>query len=135
MSGYDPTTGIFELTQTKAGKWFRRDEWPLGFTPKSKHFMGQIGEMLGFLGYSVATVRQNYLIAMINPDQLWEALSGLPSDPAMSAYHYEPRDWHQNPTLQNDDSDALSYDSLRLGLGILPPPSASIPPDHGLEVE
>jgi len=88
MSGYNNKTGVFELTQTKAAYWLRRERWPEGFTPKQQEFMFVVAEFLGFLGYEVIKVRSSYLSAKITPEQLWEALSGQKSEPSKAEVYY-----------------------------------------------
>jgi hypothetical protein len=86
MSGYNKTTGLFDLTQTKASHWLRRTDFPAEC--RGKEGMAFVAALLRALGYEVPTVRSNWLSVKANPDQLWEALSGEPSDPAASEHYY-----------------------------------------------
>jgi hypothetical protein len=87
MSGYNQTTGLFGLTQTKAMYWLRRHDAPAECNGKAG--MDFIAALFRAFGYEVPTVRSSWLEVKANPDQVWEVLSGQPSDPIRSAHYYE----------------------------------------------
>ena len=88
MSGYDKKTGIFELTQTKANNWYRRQSLPFEIKGKPISRMALISRIFRFYGYKVLKNGGNYLRIQANPDQVWEVLSGMESDPKKSEYYY-----------------------------------------------
>lgn len=91
MSGYYEKSGIFELTSKKSGVFFKRESPPEGF--KSKEAFGSmyfLSDLLRFFGLEVVKVASNYLRVKATPGQVWEALSGRPSDPEKEKwYHVE----------------------------------------------
>jgi hypothetical protein len=78
MSGYNPKTGVFSLTHSKASTWAGRS------AP-----MDVYAQLLRDAGLEVLSVEPMYLTAKAKPSQIWEALSGRPSDPNRAAYHGE----------------------------------------------
>lgn len=87
MSGYCEQCGVFELTATKAQQWFRRRDLPAGFEPQDTWMQG-IALLLRLEGLEVLAVGSAWLKVRATPEQLWEALSGQPSDPERSRVHY-----------------------------------------------
>jgi hypothetical protein len=92
MSGYDEKTGIFELTSTKIDYWFRRDTFPEGFhSDYPTGCMEFIVDLLTFFGYEIVKNGGNYLRVKATPEQLWEALSGQPSNPERAKGYYSSK--------------------------------------------
>jgi hypothetical protein len=92
MSGYDAETGIFELTATKASLWFRRTTETVPkdcLEPPPKSDMQFYARLFKHFGHQVIKCGPNYLRVKATPEQAWEVLSGLPSDPKRAAYHYQ----------------------------------------------
>lgn len=84
MSGFDPKTGLYELTATKARSWFRRAEVPESCSSKDgMHFYAEVLRHFGAL--EIVLVRPNFLRARATADQVWEALSGLPARGSQSS--------------------------------------------------
>lgn len=76
---YDKKTGIFNLTQSKASVWCRR--------PGRSNSIESCAVLLREAGLEVVTVQGNYLRVKATPGQVWEALSGQPSDPKREAHY------------------------------------------------
>lgn len=88
MSGYNKSTGIFELTFTKARYWFRRVEFSDACTKYDpEKDMDFYGCLLANAGLPVVHVNRAFLQVKARPGQVWEALSGRPSDPEHEAYY------------------------------------------------
>jgi len=87
MSGYNKETGICLLTWTKASFWFRRED-----VPENCRALRDTGKMEFFAcflrhhGLEVLHVDRAYLNVKATPGQLWEVLSGQPSDPDRETY-------------------------------------------------
>lgn len=77
MSGYDPSTGIYELTATKAEYYYRK---PIDNTIQAKD-MHYFAEVLKRAGLEVVSVHKNFLKVKATQGQIWEALSGKPANP------------------------------------------------------
>ncbi len=86
MSGFNPKTGTFELTASRARFWLRRTEYP----PELKALEGMefIAGLLRHAGHEVVKVRNGWLTVKATQGQVWEALSGQPSDPEREARYY-----------------------------------------------
>ena len=87
MSGYDVRSGVFELTAKKAAFWLRRRDIPCAVVAGTSG-MGFYAAVLGWQGLEVTRVGGSYLHVKATPEQLWEALSGKPSDPVRASYYY-----------------------------------------------
>jgi len=74
MSGYDPATGVYELTATKAGDWFQRLT-----DHKGASFMERIAGILADAGLEVLFVTDSYMLVRARQGTIWTALSGKPS--------------------------------------------------------
>ena len=85
MSGYNNRTGIFELTWTKANYWFRRADVPAEC--REQKDMEFFACVLRHHGLNVLHVDGAFLKVKATPGQIWEALSGKPSDPEHEAYY------------------------------------------------
>ena len=85
MSGFNKKTGLFELTATKAKYWFRRKDVPTECRElKDMEFYACL---LRHHGLDVLHVDNAFLRVKATPGQIWEALSGQPSDPEREAYY------------------------------------------------
>jgi hypothetical protein len=93
MSGFNVTMGVFELTHTKAVYWMRRKKLPDGFAFKEGELetMKLAAELLKFYDHQVIKLAQNFLRVKATPGQVWEALSGQPSNPERCAHYYTVR--------------------------------------------
>jgi hypothetical protein len=88
MSGFDEKTGLFELTATKARYWLRRcDVEELGIDVSSLDWWELVQAVIRSQGLEIVRDGGNYLVVRATPEQLWEALSGKPSNPAVAARH------------------------------------------------
>jgi hypothetical protein len=87
MSGYNGIAGIFTLTQSKANSWLRRTPIP----PECQGMTGMdlVAGLFRHFGFEVTVLKPNWLSVKANPDQVWEVLSGQPSDPDRSRRYYE----------------------------------------------
>ena len=85
MSGYCKKCGIYEITGSKIGFWNRRtDEQVLQLFPsRDWKTEGPVGvvDILQACGLEVVKDGGNYLHVRGTPGQVWEALSGRPSNP------------------------------------------------------
>jgi hypothetical protein len=81
VGGYNKKTGIFSLTQSKAGVWCRKP------SPDRLGLIEHCARLLRDAGHAVLLVRSNFLEVKATPGQVWEALSGQPSDPKREALH------------------------------------------------
>jgi len=89
MSGYHPDTDIFELTGTKADFWFRRKLPPKDFKSLNGfRSMGFYADLFIYSGFDVVKVENSYLYVKATPEQVWEVLSGQPSDPKRAEHYY-----------------------------------------------
>ncbi len=89
MSGYNKRTGWFGLTQTKARQWCRHSpdesiEADYGSLEYCFHHL----KKKGFKFKDAVWSDENFVEVKANPDELWEALSGQPSDANRSNYYY-----------------------------------------------
>ena len=110
MSGYNTETGIFELTSTKGSYWFRRKELPAEVAAKNNGGMKLFSDLFEYFGFEVTKLRSNYLHVKANPDQVWEVLSGQPSDPQKAAAYYgrvylDPSIYESRPTPLAADAE------------------------------
>ena len=86
MSGYDKKTGIFELTHTKAEYWHRKPIDPTITYDGMRYFV----EVLRKSGLDVKYVNgKSFAKVKGTPEQIWEALSGKPSNPERSEHYYK----------------------------------------------
>jgi hypothetical protein len=83
VSGYNKETGVFQLTQTKAHAWCLRPDVTRMTT------MEDCAALLREAGLEVQSVHARYLDVKAKPSQVWEALSGQPSDPSRATYYRE----------------------------------------------
>lgn len=81
MGGYDDRTGVFSLTQTKARYWCRKPG------ASQTDIIEYSAKLLREAGLQIVSVHGNYLEVKASPGQVWEALSGQPSDPERESYH------------------------------------------------
>ena len=107
MSGYNPSTGVFELTATKAGYWLRRSDLP----PSCDKTAGMefYAALLRHFGHDVIKTGSSYLHVHATPGQVWEALSGQPSDPE-----------HEKHYTRNPAPGAVTTSAPREGVRLLP---------------
>lgn len=90
MSGYNPKTGVFELTSSKIGRWHKRTEYPQGFNSKYHPLlhMDFFVDLFRFFGVEIIKNGGNYLHVKANPEKVWEILSGKASIPDKANYYY-----------------------------------------------
>jgi hypothetical protein len=88
VSGYNQSTGVFELTWTKASHWFRRADVPEECAGLKNGGMDFFACLLRHYGLDVFHVGNAFLKVRATPEQMWEALSGQPPDPQRSSYYY-----------------------------------------------
>lgn len=95
MSGYNKETGIFELTVTKARYWFRRKDVPATLINKCECCntvlsteWDIIKSVLEWQGLEIVKDGHSYLMVKATPEQVWEALSGQPSNPDRAEHYY-----------------------------------------------
>ncbi len=81
VGGYNKKTGIFSLTQSKAGVWCRKPN------PDRQGLMEHCARLLRESGLEVTSLHGNFLEVKAGPGEVWEALSGQPSDPKCEALH------------------------------------------------
>lgn len=86
MSGYNKKNGIFELTYTKAEYWYRKPLDPLIPYIGMRYFV----EVLRKAGLDVEYINgNNFAKVKGTPEQIWEVLSGKPSNPERAIYYYK----------------------------------------------
>jgi hypothetical protein len=85
MGGYNKKTGIFSLTPAKARVWCRRPG-----AARERNILEYSANLLREAHLGVLPVRGNYLEVKATPGQIWEALSGQPSDPKRESLHLHP---------------------------------------------
>jgi hypothetical protein len=81
MGGYNRKTGVFSLTQSKASVWRRKPN------PQKLDLIEHCASLLQESGLEVLKVSHNFLEVKGTPGQVWEALSGQPSDPKREAVY------------------------------------------------
>jgi hypothetical protein len=81
MGGYNRKTGVFSLTQSKAGVWCRKPN------PERLGLIEHCAKLLREAGHEVLLVQGNFLEVKAMPGQVWEALSGQPSDPQRESHY------------------------------------------------
>lgn len=81
MGGFNKKTGIFSLTQSKAGVWCRKPN------PDKLGLIDHCAKLLCDAGHEVLSVHGNFLEVKAMPGQVWEARSGQPSDPKRESLH------------------------------------------------
>lgn len=88
MSGFNPKTGIFELTETKARYWLRRPPYtnPYVYIPNVIPICINL-----FKEHNLPVLHNggSFLRVKATPEQIWEVLSGQPSDPKRASYYYK----------------------------------------------
>ena len=82
MSGYDKRTGVFELTATKASYWLRRE------TPEELGVIESCVFLLRQAGFEILKQGSGFIRIKATPEQVWETLSGKPSDPEHAKQYY-----------------------------------------------
>jgi len=88
MSGFSKTTGVFELTSTKARFWFRDKQLQHEFRQSGKSFMSFLSFAFKRKGYQIIKTHGGYLKVKATPEQVWELLSGEPSSKDRAAHYY-----------------------------------------------
>jgi len=85
MSGRNTKTGYFELTGTKARFWTRREDVP----PDCLELSGldRACCILQHFGVKVVANHGSWAEIAATQGQIWEALSGQPSNPQRESYH------------------------------------------------
>lgn len=111
MSGFSPKTGLFELTSTKEKFWFRLpiDQWPQSCFDDNGSLLPDVDVVLEILkraGLEQVKRGSSYRIIRATPEQLWEALSGKPSDPVVAARHWQAG---KNRDERNDLIEQLEF--------------------------
>ncbi len=81
MGGYNKKTGVFSLTQSKAGVWCRKSN------PDRLGLIEHCAKLLRDAGHEVLLVRSNFLEVKAMPGQVWGALSGQPSDSQRESHY------------------------------------------------
>jgi hypothetical protein len=81
MGGFNRKTGVFSLTQSKAGVWCRKPN------PDRLGLIEHCAKLLHDAGHQVLLVRSNFLEVKAMPGQVWEALSGQPSDSQRESHY------------------------------------------------
>jgi hypothetical protein len=81
VGGYNKKTGVFSLTQSKAGVWCRKPN------PERLGLIEHCANLLRESGLEVLSVQGNFLEVKAEPGQVWEALSGQPSDPQRESHY------------------------------------------------
>lgn len=89
MSGYNRKTGYFNMTQTQAAYWLRRDDIP----EECRNKEGLDLACCVLEHHRIRVVENHGSWAEIDATnaEIWEALSGQPSDPERAAYHDKGR--------------------------------------------
>lgn len=87
MSGYNAKLGVFSLTATKAASWFRRRDVPVSVVD-GKFGMDFYAAVISWQGLEIVRHGGSFVDVKATPEQLWQALSGLPSNPARASYYY-----------------------------------------------
>jgi hypothetical protein len=85
MSGYNKKTGCFELTATKAAFWLRRPDIPAECA--GLPVLDRACCVLQHCNIRVVANHGAWAEIEARPGQIWEALSGKPSDPERAAMH------------------------------------------------
>jgi len=96
MSGYNKETGVFELTFSKANFWLRREPTPellqkmekSGIELPLTHTMEIAEALFKVFGFEITKIGSGYLHVKATPEQVWEVLSGQPSDPKRASHYY-----------------------------------------------
>ncbi len=89
MSGYNKRTGWFSLTQTKARHWCRHSpDESIEADYGSLEYCFYYLKKKGFKFRDAVWTDESFVCVKADPDELWEALSGQPSDPNRSSYYY-----------------------------------------------
>ena len=83
MSGYDPSTGVFELSPSQVHRWLRVQPDP---AVQANDSMRLAAEVLRSRGLEVLFCASNNILVRSTQGPIWEALSGLS---ATSPYPFE----------------------------------------------
>jgi len=86
VSGYDPATGVYELTSDRALEWFQRPTDHKGAT-----FMDRIAGILADDGLEVLYVSDSHLLVRARGSAIWKALSEKPGTGKEDADVIAPR--------------------------------------------
>ena len=90
MSGYNKRTGRFELTGSQVTHWLRRKDIPKECCASDSNL--QLAKcLLEHCGIRVVADHVSWLEVDASQAQIWEVLSGQPSDPKQAAYHDKGR--------------------------------------------
>lgn len=73
MGGYNKSTGIYDLTITRAAFWLRRSDIPESCARQSG--MAFYSCLLHYHGLEVICVADTYLRVKATPEDVWEVLS------------------------------------------------------------
>jgi hypothetical protein len=92
MSGYDPSTGVFELIASKVQRWLVRDTAYVD----GNTIMERAANLLAQEGLDVLFVSESHLLIRARPGAIWTALSGQPSTREDRDDYTRPR--HYSPT-------------------------------------
>ena len=92
MSGYDPFTGVFELTPLHVQHWLRRD---LTGVP-GKTMVERAAYVLAEKGFDVLYVHRAQALVRARRGAIWTALSGEPHMTEDRDDYTEPRHYTQN---------------------------------------
>jgi hypothetical protein len=89
MSGWNKKTGFYELTYSQAQYWFRRNDLPEEcIASKGKKYLDVIAFILENHGLKFVSHHSAWLEVNCNSaGEIWEALSGLPSNQEIVSYH------------------------------------------------
>jgi hypothetical protein len=93
MSGWNKRTGFYELTFSQSQRWFRRKDIPNDCKIlEGKEFLDFISCLVEHNGLRVVSKHNAWLeIECHSAGEIWEALSGLPSNPELIAIHDRTR--------------------------------------------
>ncbi len=86
---YNARTNKFHLTQTKAYFWCRhKPDESIKASYGSLEYCFYYLKKQGFKFEEADYYGESFVKVAATPDELWEALSGSPSDPERSSYYY-----------------------------------------------
>lgn len=91
MSGWNPTTGTFELLDSKLRYWlrFRTDEIPGAYWREGDFFLFSPEELFARSGIEIVRRGSGFWELRATPDELWESITGQKSNPEKSAHYYK----------------------------------------------
>jgi hypothetical protein len=97
MSGYNKKTGLFELTGSQAAYWLRRNDIPEECSASGSGL--RLAKcLLEHYGIRVVADHVSWLEVDATQAQIWEVLSGQPSDPRRAACHNKDRPKNTPPS-------------------------------------